>query len=98
MVALRGDHEQLARSVTELRKRVHDLESGSTTVKALAETIQQMPQQMQTLAREAAQQALAANANDRRSLIGLRAQIVSVLVGAAGLGVMIESAVVRGHL
>jgi len=93
MVALRDDFREVVRTVAEIRGRVHDLESDKAAVKMLAETIKEMPMQMQSIAREAARQALAASTTERRSLIGVRAQVASLAVGCAGVGMMIATAV-----
>lgn len=91
--ALTGSVSDMRRTVEEHRHRLESLESRDGTVKALADTIQQLPTQMQTIARDAAQQALTASTRERQNLVGLRAQIGSVLVGAAGIGMMIATAV-----
>ena len=97
LASLREDLQELRKFSTDNRQRIHSLESGVQAVKMLAETIQKMPDQMRGIAREAAQQTLAASTREHRTLTSLRAQVISVCVGVGGLalavGTLVEKAV-----
>lgn len=80
--AIREDLQEVRLYGADNRKRIHDLEGDRAAVKALADTIRQMPQTMQGLAREAAATALVEYHRDRRQGFSTRAQVAAAVFAA----------------
>lgn len=79
MSALREDLQEVRLSSADYRKRLHDLEGDRAAVKVLTRTIEQMPQTMQGLAREAAAAALAQSRQEQRQGWSTRSQIAAAV-------------------
>ncbi len=97
---VREDIREIRSYSADNRKRIHDLEGDRAAVKALAETIQQLPGQLRGIARAAAVEALEDTNARHRGILSVRVQIAAAAVAFIVMACTIVTTVVTvtgGH-
>lgn len=84
MTALAADLQEARTEQDRHRGRIHALESESAAIKALAETVRELPSHMRELAVSSASQAVQA-ALESSAITELRADVRALLLGSARL-------------